>query len=108
MHNPTGIIKKIEEEASELYGAEKTWLSVNGSSIGIMASICAVTKKGDSILIGRNSHKSVYNAIELNELRPHYIYPEYIGCGINGQVFLTDIVKKIEDDGEVYEENKKA
>ena len=101
MHNPTGIIKKIEEEASELYGAEKTWLSVNGSSIGIMASICAVTKKGDSILIGRNSHKSVYNAIELNELNPQYIYPENLGNGINGQVFLTDIVKKIESDNKI-------
>ena len=96
MHNPKGIIKDIETRANELYGAKRTWLSVNGSSIGIMAAICAVTNKGDSILIGRNSHKSVYNAIELNELNPEYIYPEYIGDGINGQVFLTDIIKKIE------------
>lgn len=101
MHSPTGIIKDIIDKANDLYKAKRTWLCVNGSSIGIMAAICATTKKGDSILIARNSHKSVYNAIELNELRPHYIYPEYIGCGINGQVFLTDIVKKIEDNPEI-------
>ena len=101
MHSPTGIIKDIIDEANDLYKAKRTWLCVNGSSIGIMAAICATTKKGDSILIARNSHKSVYNAIELNELRPHYIYPEYIGCGINGQDFLTDIVKKIEENPEI-------
>lgn len=96
MHNPKGIIKNIEEKANSLYGAKKTWLSVNGSSIGIMAAICAVTNRGDSILIGRNSHKSVYNAIELQGLVPEYIYPKNIGNDINGQIFLTDIIQKIE------------
>lgn len=101
MHNPKGIIKDIEDKANELYGAKKTWLSVNGSSIGLMAAICAVTRKGDSILIGRNSHKSVYNAIELNELVPEYVYPENIGNGINGQIFLTDIMKKVKNNDKI-------
>ncbi len=101
MHNPKGVIKNIEDRANNLYGAKKTWLSVNGSSIGLMAAICAVTNRGDSILIGRNSHKSIYNAIELNELNPEYIYPEYIGNGINGQIFLTDIMKKIENNSKI-------
>ena len=101
MHNPSGLIKDIIDEANELYGAKRTWLSVNGSSIGIMASICAVANRGDTILISRNSHKSVYNAIELMELTPEYIFPEYIGDGINGQVFLTDIIQKIEKNSKI-------
>lgn len=101
MHNPKEVIKNIEDRANNLYGSKRTWLSVNGSSIGLMAAICAVTNKGDSILIGRNSHKSIYNAIELNELNPEYIYPEYIGNGINGQIFLTDIINKIENNPKI-------
>jgi len=101
MHNATGIIKNIVDEANELYNAKRTWLSVNGSSIGIMAAICATTKKGDSILIARNSHKSVYNAIELNELCPEYIYPDVLPYGINGEVFLTDIVQKVENNPKI-------
>ena len=101
MHHPKGLIKNIMDRANKLYGAKRTWISVNGSSIGLMAAISAVTNKGDSILIGRNSHKSVYNAIELNELNPEYIFPKYLGCGIKGQVFLTDIIKKIEDNPKI-------
>lgn len=101
MHNPKGIIKRIEDMANDIYGAKKTWISVNGSSIGLMAAICAVTNKGDSILIGRNSHKSVYNAIELNELSPKYVYPQNIGNGINGQIFLTDIMKSVEENANI-------
>ncbi len=34
-------------------------------------------RRGDEILAARNCHKSVYHAIEMQELRPFYIYPGF-------------------------------
>ncbi len=42
-----------------------------------MSAILGTTEKGDSILVARNCHKSVYHAIYLNELDPVYLYPKF-------------------------------
>lgn len=58
---------------------------VNGSTCGLLAAIHAVTDIGDSIIMGRNCHKAVYNAVMLRNLQANYFYPEYIEeYGING------------------------
>ena len=85
LHNPEGILRIAMDRASKMYGTERTYFMINGSSGGILTAISACAKKGDKILVARNCHKSVYNAIYLNELEPVYIYPEYIEeFGING------------------------
>lgn len=85
LHHATGVIKEGMDNAAKYWGTDKTWFLVNGSSCGILAAINAVTDIGDSIVIGRNCHKAVYNAVELRNLNVHYIYPEYIReFGING------------------------
>jgi len=77
LHNPTGIIKELEEDIAELFGYRKSIISVNGTTCCILASISAVCNKGDEIIIARNCHKSVYNACYINELNVHYIQPEF-------------------------------
>lgn len=77
MHNAEDIIKDAFDEAAELYGADESWYLVNGSTAGNMSAICGVTHKNDVIIMARNCHISVYNAVILNELNPVYIYPEY-------------------------------
>lgn len=79
LHDANGIIKEAEENAARLYGSNETHFLVNGSTCGILAAIFSVTKKGDKIIVARNCHKSVYNAIQLNELNPIYVYPDVIG-----------------------------
>ncbi|MDO4966876.1 MAG: aminotransferase class I/II-fold pyridoxal phosphate-dependent enzyme [Lachnospiraceae bacterium] len=79
LHDAKGLIKEAEERAAKLYKSEETKFLVNGSTCGILSAISAVTKKGDKIIAARNCHKSVYNAIEINELKPIFIYPEIIG-----------------------------
>lgn len=87
LHKPEGILRIAMDRASGMYGTKKTYFMVNGSSGGILSAISACTKKGGKILIARNCHKSVYNAIYINELEPVYIYPEYIEeFGINGGI----------------------
>lgn len=77
MHNADGIIKRAFEKTAALYGADESLFLVNGSTAGNMAAICGVTDKGDSIIVARNCHISVYNAIILNELDANYVYPQY-------------------------------
>lgn len=77
MHNADGIIKRAFEKTAALYGADESLFLVNGSTAGNMAAICGVTDKGNSIIVARNCHVSVYNAIILNELETIYVYPQY-------------------------------
>lgn len=77
LHNPKDIIKESQDRASKIYGAKSTFYSVNGTTGGIYAAITAATKPGDNILIQRNCHTSVYNAMILGRIKGHYIYPEY-------------------------------
>lgn len=77
LHSPAGYILQIENKLSEIYRAEKSFLLVNGSTVGILAAILAVTNKNDTVIIVRNCHQSVYNACLLNELNPVYIEPKY-------------------------------
>lgn len=124
LHDPQGVIKEAEENAAALYDSEETHFLVNGSSCGVLSAIFSVTNRGDKVIVARNCHKSVYNAILLRELSPVFIYPEIsfglsdteellsegeygqgekgeissgteIGCGIAGSIFPEDVEKAI-------------
>ncbi len=73
---PESILKDAMERAARLYQADKTYFLVNGSTVGLLAGIMGCTRKNDKVLIARNCHKAVYNALYLNELRPIYLYPK--------------------------------
>ena len=77
LHHARGILKEAQERAAAVYRAEETHFLVNGSTAGILSAVCGVTEKGDTILVARNCHKSVYHAINLNELNPVYLYPGF-------------------------------
>lgn len=87
LHHPKGLLKARMEYASKLYHADNSYFLINGSTCGILSAISAVTHIGDTILIARNSHKSVYHAAYLNQLHLIYLYPESISnCEINGGI----------------------
>lgn len=95
LHNPQGVIKEIEEKAKKLYNSKRSFILVNGSTCGILAGIRAVVKPGDKILVARNCHKSVYNAIELNCLEPIYLKPNINKYGIEEEISVKEIQTKI-------------
>lgn len=87
---PTGIIKESQEEAAKVFGTKKTIYGVNGSTGSNYIALSAVANKGDKILVQRNCHKSIYNAMILNDLVPIYLYPNYneeyeLSTGVNPQ-----------------------
>lgn len=82
MHDPELFMKETLRELTELYGTKATYMMVNGSTGGVLAAIYACTNYGDHIIVARNCHKSVYNAITINGLIPHYIVPDVESHGI--------------------------
>lgn len=108
MHNPEGIIKNAFERAAKLFGAKESLFLVNGSTSGNLAAICGVTDKNDNVIVARNCHCSVYNAITLNELNPIYITPRCDSItGIFDGVTLKDIKEIFKSSGFVNSSDKK-
>ncbi len=78
LHQAQGILRKAQQDAAKLYGAEETFFLVNGSTCGILSAIFAVTQRGDRLLAARNCHRSVYYAVYLQELQVSYLYPDIV------------------------------
>ncbi len=95
LHSPDGIIREIEEKAKEVYESENSFILVNGSTVGILAGILTTVKQGDTVLIARNCHKSVYNGIELAGAKAEYILPELDKYGILKAVEPAELEEKI-------------
>ena len=96
LHHAEGIIKNIEKKAKKTFNSKRSFLLVNGSTCGLLAGIRSVVKPKDKILVARNSHKSVYNAIEMNFLEPIYIEPEIDENDIYQEITPEAIERQLE------------
>lgn len=98
LHRAEEIIKREQERAAGLYGSERTYFLVNGSTCGILAAIAAVIEKGGRILMSRNCHKSAYHGVYLQELETSYLYPNNWGkCEIAGEVAPESVEKALKE-----------
>lgn len=101
LHHPEGILKESMERAAAVYGADRTYYLVNGSTCGILAAISSAVSDGKKLLMARNSHKSAYHAAMLNRMETEYIYPEIIEeSGIQGGIELGELRRILEADKE--------
>lgn len=97
LHKPIGVIKEIEDKAKRIYNSQSSFILVNGSTVGILAGVTAVLNRGDDVLIARNCHKSVYNAVELVGAKLHYITPETDKYGVFQPLNLAVMKCRIEE-----------
>ncbi len=95
LHHAQGIIKEMQERIAGIFGADCSFLLVNGSTSGLLAAICGSVKKGSRVLIGRNSHKAVYHAAYLMELKVEYLYPKRTEFGIQGSIAPDQVEEKL-------------
>ncbi len=77
LRHPVGMLKRAMDRTAELYGADKTWYLVNGSTCGNLAGIYAMTSFEGEIICARNCHRSIFNIIQLRHLKVHWLIPEY-------------------------------
>ncbi len=102
LHHAEGILKEAQERAARIYKAEETHFLVNGSTVGILSAILGVTRRGDKVLVARNCHKSVYNALELNELQATYVYPSFdVATGLNDVISPECIEQTLQQEPDI-------
>ena len=106
LHHPEEMIRDLMDELTKYYDSKQTYLLVNGSTCGILAAITACCYPGDKILVARNCHKSVYNAIKLLRLRPVYVVPHRLEgtlgeLGIAGEIEVSEIRRRLKENPEV-------
>lgn len=95
LHHPEGILKEAQEAAAELYGSGESYYLVNGSTCGLLAAISAAVPRGERILVARNCHKAVYNAIYLRQLSAEYLYPSETRYGLQGQITPEEVKDRL-------------
>ena len=76
-HHAEGVIKEAQDLLADLYKADRGYFLVNGSSSGNLASIFSAFNEGDEVLVERNCHKSIYNALILRKLKVVYIESDF-------------------------------
>ena len=101
LYNTNGIIEESLKLLSKERGSKKSFYLTNGTTVGILAGIMALTNHKDKVLIARNCHKSVYNAIELNELVPIILEHEKTETGLEIPIAEEDFLKVLKNDRDI-------
>lgn len=97
LHDASGIIEQAERALGNLYASNSKWL-VNGSTVGNWSMLAATVKRGERVYVQRNSHKSVWNAIEWLGLKPVLLTPKIErGTGIPTVVTLDTVEQAIQE-----------
>ena len=73
--HPVSVIKDAQCLAAQLFGADDAFFMVNGTTSAVQTMIWAATNRGDKIILPRNVHRSVLNALVLYGAVPIYINP---------------------------------
>lgn len=93
-----GIIAQTMEKYRSLYEAKQSYLLVNGSSGGLIAAILASVQKGGTLVMARNCHKSVFNALALGDITPVYAYPETLDeYGVLGGIPAAEVMRCLDE-----------
>jgi arginine/lysine/ornithine decarboxylase len=94
--NPVSVIAEAEILAAQAFGANHAFFMVGGTTSSVQAMVFAATKRGDKLILPRNVHRSVINAMILNGAKPIYINPKVNKTlGISLGMSLDDIKNTI-------------
>lgn len=98
LHMPEGAIKKAQSLMAQAYGAKRSFFMVNGATAGIYTMLMAACRPGDTVIIGRNCHKSVINGLVIAGLNPVYVWPDTLEkWHTAGQVETGGIEKALDE-----------
>ncbi len=93
-----GVLKETMNRYKAMYGTKESYLLINGSSGGLIAAILASVPKGGKLVMARNCHKSIFNALSLGDITPVYAYPETIEAyGILGSVSPEEVERCLDE-----------
>lgn len=74
--HPVSVIREAERLAADAFGASHAFLMVGGTTSSVQSMVLTACKRGDEIILPRNVHRSVINALVLCGAIPVYVNPE--------------------------------
>lgn len=96
--HPISVIKEAEELAAEAFGASHAFLMVGGTTSAVQSMVLTACKRGEKIILPRNVHRSVINALVVNGATPIYVNPDVDKkLGIALGMKISQVEKAIED-----------
>ena len=97
LYQAEDIIAETMAAYRKLYGVKESYLLINGSSAGLVASILTCVPRGGKLIMARNCHKSIFNGLLMAGAEPVYLHPEMIDdYGISGEISLASVKAAIE------------
>ncbi|MBQ3115187.1 MAG: aminotransferase class I/II-fold pyridoxal phosphate-dependent enzyme [Clostridia bacterium] len=81
---PKQEILTAQNNIADIYKSKNSFISVNGSTGAVLASILSTCKNGE-IIMDRQCHISAINGVILSRAVPHFIYPKihsFFGVGM--------------------------
>ena len=95
---PRGVIREAERLAAEAFGAKRAFFMVGGTTASVQAMVMSACAPGDKIILPRNVHYSVINAVIIAGAIPVYINPSvHPRLGISLGMRCCDVEKCIEE-----------
>lgn len=96
--NPVSVIREAEELAAEAFGASHAFFMVGGTTSSVQGMVLSVCRAGEKIILPRNVHKSVINALILCGGIPVYVNPPiHPRIGVALGMELSSVEKAIEE-----------
>jgi arginine/lysine/ornithine decarboxylase len=77
LHSPEGPILEAESLLANLYNVKNSFFLINGSTAGNLVMVMSVCEEDDLVLVQRNCHKSILNALRLAKVKPIFLEPDY-------------------------------
>ena len=74
--HPISVIREAEKLAADAFKAAYAFLMVGGTTSSVQSMVLTACKYGDEIILPRNVHRSVINALVLCGAKPVYVNPE--------------------------------
>ena len=96
--HPVSVIREAEMLAADAFGAAHAFLMVGGTTSSVQSMVLSTCKRGDKIILPRNVHRSVINALVLCGAVPVYVNPEVdVRLGISLGMQREQVKKAIEE-----------
>lgn len=74
--HPVSVIREAEMLAADAFGAAHAFLMVGGTTSSVQSMVLSTCKRGDKIILPRNVHRSVINALVICGAVPVYVNPD--------------------------------
>lgn len=95
--HPVSVIKEAELLAADAFGAKYAFFMVGGTTSAVQTMVLSCVAKDDEIILPRNVHQSVINALVICGAKPVYINPQTDSrLGIALGMRVADVEEAIE------------